>query len=83
MRADASAPPRFGAGAAHLDIGHAVRQRDLRLVGSFRALDARADHGALAAGVAHPAPLDQRARFLQRGPAADLGEKVGVEFEHR
>src|ERR1700734_1536066 len=82
VRADASAPPRLGAGAAHLDIGRAISQRDLRLVDFFGALDARTDDGAVALDVAYPAPLDERSRFLERGPAADFNEKIGGKLKH-
>ena len=82
MGADTSAPPRFGAGAAHLDMGHAIGERDLRLVDFFGALDARADDGAVAVNVTYPAPFDERACFLERGPAADVNEEIGRKLKH-
>ncbi len=83
MGADASGAARFGAGAAHLDIGDALGEGDLCVVDFFGALDAGANRGAFAAGLRDPVPLDERARFLERGPAADFDEEAGVEFEHR
>ena len=82
MGADASGPPRFGAGAVHLDVGHAVSQRDLWFMDFFRALNTGADNGALSAGIAPPSTPDEHAVFLERGPASDLNEEILVEFEH-
>ena len=83
MRADASTALRFNARATYLDLRYSFRERDLRVVKLFATQHLGADDRAFAPRAADTAPLDQRARFLERGPAADLGEEVGIEFEHR
>ena len=81
MGADAAGAARFGAGAAHLDVGDAIGEGDLRVIDFFVALDLRADDVAFAMGIFDTASLDQPARFLERGPAADFGEKIVRQFQ--